>query len=76
MGLDENVPENLSRKLQASTGLSQPGEKEGQSSPGRGIGSEADGAHVDDTAEETLGRYIMASPYMVKKFVSVSRCTT
>lgn len=79
MGLDENVPENLLRKLQVSTGLSQPGEKDGQSGPGRGqgIGSEAYGAHVGDTAEETLGRYVMASSYMVKKkFVSVSRCTT
>lgn len=78
MGLDENVRENLLRKLQASAGTSQPGEREGQSGPGRGqgIGSEADRAHVGDTAEETLRRYVMASPYMVKNFVSVSRCMT
>lgn len=79
MSLDENVPENLLRKLQVSTGLSQPGEKEGQSGPGRGqgIGSEAYGAHVGHTAEETLGAVrhglILHSK---KKIVSVSRCTT
>lgn len=68
MGLDDNVRENLLRKLQARTGTSQSGEKEGQSGPGRGqgIGSEADRAHVGDTAEETLWRYVTASPYMVK----------
>lgn len=66
MGLGENVPENLLRKLQASTGTSQPGEKEGQSSPG--IGSEADGANAR--------RYAMVSLYVVKNFVSVSRRTT
>lgn len=48
MGLDDNVRENLLRKLQASAGTSQPGEREGQSGPGRGqgIGSEADRAHA------------------------------